>query len=245
MNKISYKAPLYEQIEHLLYKKIKTREYFPGQKIPSERQLAEHYKISRNTVKRAINSLVKQGLLVRKLGKGTFVVSGIDQRFNISFENSNSMTDSLSSSGISIANKQIKFFTNIDSKFLRQKLALKENESVYGVQRLKLHNGKPFALENSYVPGKYFPNFYKIDFNHIGLYDYMNSMGHELKYHQTYQQLETLMSEEAKLLQISTNSFVFKSCYSTVDREDNIIEYTESYVKANEGKIHYHLDLRN
>ena len=56
---------------------------------------------------------------------------------------------------------------------------------------------------------------------------------------------ETLMPEEAKLLQISTNSFVFKSCYSTLDQDNNIIEYTESYVKAGEGKIHYHLDLRN
>ncbi len=73
----------------------------------------------------------------------------------------------------------------------------------------------------------------------------MNSMGHQLKYHQTYQKLETLMPEEAKLLQIITNSFVFKSCYSTVDQDNNITEYTESYVKASEGKIHYHLNLKN
>ena len=117
MNKLAYKTPLYEQIEHILYEKIQTQEYLPGQKIPSERELAEHYKISRTTTKHAINSLVEQGLLTRKLGKGTFVVSGIDQRFNISFQNSRSLTNSLSSSGISIANKQIKFFTNIDSAF--------------------------------------------------------------------------------------------------------------------------------
>ena len=71
----------------------------------------------------------------------------------------------------------------------------------------------------------------------------MNSMGHNLKDYQTYQQLETLMTEEAKLLQISTNTFVFKSCYSSIDQDQNIIEYTESYVKAKEGKIHYHLRL--
>ncbi len=53
------------------------------------------------------------------------------------------------------------------------------------------------------------------------------------------------MPEEAKLLQIITNSFVFKSCYSTVDQDNNITEYTESYVKASEGKIHYHLNLKN
>ena len=243
MNKISYKAPLYEQIEHLLYEKIRTQEYLPGQKIPSERELAEHYKISRTTTKRAINSLVEHGLLVRKLGKGTFVVSGIDQRFNISFDSSRSLTNSMSLKGIIITNKQIKFFTDIDSKFLRQKLALKETEPVYGIQRLKLHCGKPFALENSYVPGKFFPNFYQIDFNNIGLYDYIESMGHVLKAHQTYQQLETLMPVEAKLLQISTNSFVFKSCYSTADQNQDIIEYTESYVIASEGSIRYHIDL--
>lgn len=244
MNKLAYKTPLYEQIEHILYEKIQTQEYLPGQKIPSERELAEHYKISRTTTKHAINSLVEQGLLTRKLGKGTFVVSGIDQRFNISFQNSRSLTNSLSSSGISIANKQIKFFTNIDSAFLRQKLCLANDEPVFGVQRLKLHCGKSFALENSFVPGALFTDFYQIDFNNIGLYDYMESKGHNLENYQVYQQIETLMPEEAKLLNVAEDSYVIKSCYSSADQNQQIIEYTESYVKANKGIIQYHLNFK-
>lgn len=243
MKKLAYNAPLYAQIEHILFDKIQTQEYLPGQKIPSERELANHYKISRTTTKHAINSLVNKGLLTRKLGKGTFVVSGIDQRFNITFQNSSSMTTSLSSNGFSISNRQIKFFTEIDSAFLRQKLCLKRNEPVFGVQRLKLHCDKPVALENSFVPGKLFPDFYQIDFNHIGLYDYMESKGHEVQYYQTYQLIETPMSEEAKLLKISTDSYVIKSCYSSADQDQNIIEYTESYVKASKGIFQYQLDF--
>lgn len=241
MNKLTYKAHLYEQIEHILFNKIQTQEYLPGQKIPSERELAKHYKVSRTTTIRAINNLVKHGLLTRKLGKGTFVVSGIDQRFNITFQNSSSMTTSLLSNGISISNKQIKFFTEVNSDFIRQKLSLKRSESIFGVQRLKLLYDQPLALENSFVPGYLFPDFYQINFNHIGLYDYMESKGHQVKYGQTYQLIETPMSEEAKLLKIRTDSYVIKSCYSSADQDQNIVEYTESYVKASKGIFQYQL----
>ena len=112
------------------------------------------------------------------------------------------------------------------------------------MQRLKLHCGKPFALENSFVPGALFTDFYQIDFNNIGLYDYMESKGHNLENYQVYQQIETLMPEEAKLLNVAEDSYVIKSCYSSADQNQQIIEYTESYVKANKGIIQYHLNFK-
>jgi len=243
LTELDYRFPLYRQIEALLREKIDSQEYIPGQKIPSERILAQHYKVNRMTVKRAINILVEDNLLTRVQGKGTFVKSGIDKRFDITFQSSKSLTNVLSSKDNNIINHVLKFVDDIDSDFLRAKLNLSQQEKISGVHRIKLRNNIPFALEYSYVPSKLFPDFYDIDFNNVGLYDYMDTKNHTPKFFQSYQILMNPLPKEAKLLQIDSQSFVFKSDYLSADENQEIIEYTESYTKASIGKITSRLSL--
>ncbi len=65
--------PLYHQLAELLLDKIKSGTYKPGDKIPSENQLAERYEIGRPTVRQAIDCLIRKNLLYRKRGSGTYV----------------------------------------------------------------------------------------------------------------------------------------------------------------------------
>lgn len=65
--------PLYRQLADLLTVKIRQGEYRPGQRIPSEHQLAAAYRIGRPTARQAIDLLVRKGLLTRRRGSGTFV----------------------------------------------------------------------------------------------------------------------------------------------------------------------------
>lgn len=78
MNKLSLdhnsQIPLYLQAEKLLRELITKEEYVKGQLLPNEVDLSEQLKISRNTLRQAINKLVFEGLLVRKKGYGTKVV---------------------------------------------------------------------------------------------------------------------------------------------------------------------------
>ena len=55
---MEYKIPLYIQLKQLILERIADGEYLPGEKIPSEREMAATYKINRMTVKNAVNSLV-------------------------------------------------------------------------------------------------------------------------------------------------------------------------------------------
>ena len=70
-------TPLYFQLEHIIRSKILIGEFMPGDQIPTEKDFCMTYKISSVTVRQAILNLVKEGLLVRKQGKGTFVREGI------------------------------------------------------------------------------------------------------------------------------------------------------------------------
>jgi GntR family transcriptional regulator len=65
--------PLYQQVEQLIRYKISTRRYAPGQQIPSEHELRRELNVSRVTVREALRELVRENLLIKVPGKGTFV----------------------------------------------------------------------------------------------------------------------------------------------------------------------------
>jgi GntR family transcriptional regulator len=67
--------PLYEQIQVLLTNSLAAGEWKPGEAIPSEQQLAARFRVSQGTVRKAIDALASENLLVRRQGKGTFVAS--------------------------------------------------------------------------------------------------------------------------------------------------------------------------
>ena len=66
-------SPLYQQIKRLITQSLEAGEWKPGEAIPSELELAARYKVSQGTVRKAIDELAAENLLVRRQGKGTFV----------------------------------------------------------------------------------------------------------------------------------------------------------------------------
>jgi len=67
--------PLYRQLTDILLSKIRSGEYPQGERIPSEHELAETFGIGRPTARQATEQLVRNGILIRKRGSGTFVQS--------------------------------------------------------------------------------------------------------------------------------------------------------------------------
>jgi len=72
--------PLYRQIQDLIVQALADREWLPGEMIPSEMDLAARFEVSQGTVRRAIDELAAEHLLVRRQGKGTFVATHADRR---------------------------------------------------------------------------------------------------------------------------------------------------------------------
>ncbi len=68
-------SPLYQQIKGLITQGLESGEWKPGEIIPSEVELAARYKVSQGTVRKAIDELAAENLLVRRQGKGTFVAN--------------------------------------------------------------------------------------------------------------------------------------------------------------------------
>lgn len=77
--------PLYQQIKTLITQSLISGEWRPGEAIPSETELAARYNVSQGTVRKAINELADENLLVRQQGKGTFVASHTEERRQFHF----------------------------------------------------------------------------------------------------------------------------------------------------------------
>ena len=68
-------SPLYQQIKALLLRSLQSGEWKPGEPIPSEVDLATRFRVSQGTVRKAIDELAAENLLLRRQGKGTFVAT--------------------------------------------------------------------------------------------------------------------------------------------------------------------------
>ena len=65
--------PLYEQIKSLIIKQMVDRRWQAGERLPNEFQLGEEFGVSQGTVRKALDAMARDGLLVRQQGKGTYV----------------------------------------------------------------------------------------------------------------------------------------------------------------------------
>lgn len=77
--------PLYQQIKMLITQSLISGEWGPGEAIPSEIELAQRFRVSQGTVRKAISELAQENLLVRHQGKGTFVASHAEERRKFHF----------------------------------------------------------------------------------------------------------------------------------------------------------------
>src|SRR6201993_4801009 len=78
-------SPLYQQIKGLILQSLEAGEWKPGEIIPSEVELAARYRVSQGTVRKAIDELATENLVVRRQGKGTFVATHAEEQIQYRF----------------------------------------------------------------------------------------------------------------------------------------------------------------
>jgi GntR family transcriptional regulator len=145
-------SPLYQQIKDLILQSLQSGEWKPGEAIPSEMDLAARYRVSQGTVRKAIDELAAENLLVRRQGKGTFVATHSEQHVQYRFLRLVPDSGDMQSEGP--AQRDI-----IDCKRVRSSaevaraLALRTGESVLQARRILSFAGKPTILEDLWLPG--------------------------------------------------------------------------------------------
>jgi len=145
-------SPLYQQIKVLMLQSLQSGEWKPSAAIPSEIELAARYRVSQGTVRKAIDELAAENLLVRRQGKGTFVATHAEQHVQYRFLRL--FPDSGDSNSEGPAQRQI-----IDCKRARasadiaRALGLRQGDPVLQVRRVLSFAKVPTILEDLWLPG--------------------------------------------------------------------------------------------
>ncbi|NMM11036.1 MAG: GntR family transcriptional regulator [Polaromonas sp.] len=144
-------SPLYQQIKVLILKSLQTGEWKPGESIPSEMDLAARFRVSQGTVRKAIDELSAENLVMRRQGKGTFVATHAEHHVQYRFLRL--MPDKGDTSSEGPAERRI-----IDCKRQRasadiaRPLTLRPGDAVLQLRRVLAFQGAPTILEDVWLP---------------------------------------------------------------------------------------------
>ena len=144
-------SPLYQQIKGLLLKSLQGGEWKPGEAIPSEMDLAVRYRVSQGTVRKAIDELAADNLLVRRQGKGTFVDTHAEKHAQYRFLKL--VPDSGDQNSEGPADRQITECKRIRATAeIAKLLNVRTGDPVWQAQRVLSFSGAPTILEDIWLP---------------------------------------------------------------------------------------------
>ncbi|MEM2045415.1 MAG: GntR family transcriptional regulator [Candidatus Bathyarchaeia archaeon] len=142
-------------------------DYSPGDKVPSEHELAAIFNVSRGTARRALHELVLEGWLYKIQGKGTFVAN---KKFQQVLSTITSFSEDMHELGLTPGARVLFRRLEEAGESMAKALAIDKKDTVFHLARVRLANGDPMALNVSVLPYKYVPGIENIDLEHVSLY---------------------------------------------------------------------------
>lgn len=215
--------PLHIQIKEFLRKEIGDRGY--TEKIPSEKELMEMFSVSRTTVREAVSSLVREGVLEKVHGKGTFIT---DTTINEWLGSIRSFTQTVQNMGM---NPGIRLLSHGVRKNADVGTILGASE-YYSIDRLRLADDTPIAIERHNYPVEIGRKLASYDLNAITIYSVLEQ--NRVVLHTAEQRITAMLASkaDAKLLGISENACVLVVERTTYDPSGKVVEYYLSTFRA-------------
>lgn len=143
-------SPLYQQIKALLLKSLQEGEWMPGEPIPSETELAGRYGVSQGTVRKAIDELAAENLVVRKQGRGTFVATHNEDKSQYRFLRLASDSDEQARPHSEYVDVEKVRANSVIAKLLD----INPNDPVFVVKRVLSFGEHPHIFDEIWLPGQ-------------------------------------------------------------------------------------------
>lgn len=232
-------TPKYIVIQNYILEKIKSGVLKPGDRVPSDNELADMFGVSRVTVVSAISELRLRGIVARIKGKGTFVskrednlfggaINGQLRSFKISSEGH---TDSHRLIGLDLINTD-KGFPNLTQ------LMLLPGEPCHRILRLMYSDDDIIAFECSYLPFSLYPHdIDKQTIENNYLHGFISEYCHkEPKRLQTHISIVFPGEMQKKYLKVLPNEPLLLWYSAVIDETDMVLGYTETYARPDDFK---------
>ena len=227
--------PLYLQLASLIRRCISSGLLKPGDQLPSEAELCQHFTISRSTVRQALKELDEQGLVLRRQGLGSFVA---EPKLYRRSENIYSFTAEATAMGRKPGSKLLSFEIIRPSAEIRRLLEIRdENVEVYRFTRIRLVDGVPLMLETSYYPRYIYPELTQELLQTHSFYSLLFERGIVPGTATDVYEAIRLDRTEAELLETKASSAGFNHQRITRTEDGTVFELTQSVVRGDRTRL--------
>lgn len=229
---------VYQNVINLLKNRLNSAIYNIGDLLPSEKELAELYDVSRNTLRKALKTLEEEGMIERRHGSGTYLRN---KHFQASVTHLDSFTEIAKNEGKTPTSQILKFELQTASDEIATSLRVTLGEPVYYAKRLRLIDNIAMQVEETWLSASRFPDLTiahmkKSKFSYIE-----NECG--VKIMGCYESIQPILPspEVAKLLHISALDPIIRMQTQAVDEQSTPIDYSILYTNMYEFQVKYFL----
>jgi GntR family transcriptional regulator len=231
-------TPIFQQIRHRIEAAITSGGVTPHRRIPSERELSMHFRVSRMTVRQALDALTHEGLLYSMAGKGTFIADRhmIEQPL----DRLTSFTHDMERRGMRPASRVLERDIIPATLELSRILALAPGDEVVRIKRVRLADGEPLAIEVVHLASSRVPGLLDCDLESGSLYALLRGR-YGLTMDRASQSIEAAepTPDEQRLLGMERSRPVLRIARLTCDAAGRVVEYVRSVYRGDR----YHLTV--
>lgn len=228
-------VPFYQQLKDLLTQAIKRHALRPGARLPSERELCERFDVSRLTVRRALTDLINAGVVFTQPGKGTYIQT---PKLEQGIQQLGGLTEDLRRRGYTVTSRVLQVALGPASVRTSDSMRLPVQAAVVLLERLRLVNDEPLAIERCYLNHRLCPGITAHDLTR-SLYSILRQT-YGLTISRAEQTYEAVSAgrREAELLGVSRGApLLFSERRSFLDTGD-VIEHGVAWYRGDRYKFH-------
>src|ERR1700754_1582885 len=205
-----------------------------GDALPAERRLATDLKVSRPTLRAVIDELVREGLLLRRHGSGTYVA---EPKIALPLTMT-SFSEDMSRRGMIPSSRVVAFEVTTAGAKLGQRLHLSPVEEVWVITRLRLADNETMAIEWLHAPRRFLPDLKREDLAQQSFYELLNERQGIVIARGTQTIEPTVTSqEEADLLGVPVHSPAFLFERTTEGQRGEVVEFVRSVYRGDRYRL--------
>jgi GntR family transcriptional regulator len=226
MATIAEGVSLYIQIREALREQIKRGDLKPGQRLPSEDEVAAQFGVSRMTARQGISDLIDEGLLYRRRGIGTFVAQSHVERDH------NRLTSFFDTTRAEDSEFDFRLLCRevVPAKLMVAKaLMLQEGEPAIRIKTLRLADGVPVTMHDEYVPYKLCPALLQEDLSCRSAWQILEAYGYKVRNAVQVVEAKPADGETAKLLEMNEGAPILYKQRTILAEDGTPLEFTLCY----------------
>ena len=233
--------PLHHQVFRDLKSALDANEWRPGDRMPTERELAGRYGCSLITVRHALGELVREGRIERTRGRGTFVAQ---PRIDRDIAGAMSFAEEMQRRGLDPATRIVSALIEPAGEAVGATLGIDPDAPVAYLERVRLGGGEPLLLEQARLPAERFPGLLAFDFERRSLYDILAER-YDTRIMRARETVEPVMlrRREASLLDLPTRSLALQIDGIAHATDGTPVEVARSFVRGDRTRYYLERDV--